>query len=81
MDLEKELPPLWEQKPLQNETGLYELYAVLTHKGRDADSGHYVAWTKQSDGTRPLLPAAMLRSALTMCPPSQTTGSASTTTR
>jgi ubiquitin carboxyl-terminal hydrolase 14 len=48
-DLEKELPPLWEQKPLQNETGLYELYAVLTHKGRDADSGHYVAWTKQSD--------------------------------
>jgi len=49
MDVEKELPPLWEQKPLQNETGLYELYAVLTHKGRDADSGHYVAWTKQSE--------------------------------
>jgi len=51
MDVEKELPPLWEQKPLQNETGLYELYAVLTHKGRDADSGHYVAWTKQSEGS------------------------------
>jgi len=50
MDIEKSLPPLWEQKPLQNETGLYELYAVLTHKGRDADSGHYVAWTKQSEG-------------------------------
>jgi len=49
MDIEKSLPPLWEQKPLQNETGLYELYAVLTHKGRDADSGHYVAWTKQSE--------------------------------
>jgi ubiquitin carboxyl-terminal hydrolase 14 len=49
MDLEKELPSLWEQTPLKNETGLYELYAVLTHKGRDADSGHYVAWTKQSE--------------------------------
>jgi ubiquitin carboxyl-terminal hydrolase 14 len=24
---------------------------VLTHKGRTADSGHYVAWVKQSDGT------------------------------
>ena len=25
-------------------TGRYELAAVLTHKGRSADSGHYVAW-------------------------------------
>lgn len=24
--------------------------AVLTHKGRSADSGHYVGWVKQSDG-------------------------------
>ena len=24
--------------------------AVLTHKGRSADSGHYVAWVKQDDG-------------------------------
>lgn len=32
-------------------TGRYELTAVLTHKGRTADSGHYVAWVKQSDGT------------------------------
>ncbi len=23
--------------------------AVLTHKGRSADSGHYVAWVKQDD--------------------------------
>jgi Ubiquitin carboxyl-terminal hydrolase len=23
---------------------------VLTHKGRSADSGHYVAWVKQPDG-------------------------------
>jgi ubiquitin carboxyl-terminal hydrolase 14 len=30
--------------------GRYELKGVLTHKGRSADSGHYVAWTKQADG-------------------------------
>jgi len=24
---------------------------VLTHKGRSADSGHYVAWVKQKDGS------------------------------
>lgn len=27
-------------------TGYYELCAVLTHQGRAADSGHYVAWVK-----------------------------------
>ncbi|KXZ51706.1 hypothetical protein GPECTOR_11g155 [Gonium pectorale] len=33
-------------------TGKYELAGVVTHKGRTADSGHYVAWVKQpSDGT------------------------------
>ena len=26
------------------ETGNYELVGVITHKGRTADSGHYVAW-------------------------------------
>lgn len=31
-------------------TGRYDLAAVLTHKGRSADSGHYVAWVKQPDG-------------------------------
>mmetsp|Transcript_11570 Transcript_11570/g.23128 ORF Transcript_11570/g.23128 Transcript_11570/m.23128 type:complete len:492 (-) Transcript_11570:40-1515(-) len=31
-------------------TGRYELIGVLTHKGRSADSGHYVSWTKKSDG-------------------------------
>ena len=24
--------------------------AVLTHKGRSADSGHYVSWVKQDSG-------------------------------
>ena len=26
--------------------GYYELFAVVTHKGRDADGGHYMAWVK-----------------------------------
>lgn len=32
-------------------TGRYDLIAVLTHKGRSADSGHYVGWVKQADGS------------------------------
>jgi ubiquitin carboxyl-terminal hydrolase 14 len=28
--------------------GYYELFAVVTHKGRDADGGHYMAWVKAS---------------------------------
>ncbi len=28
------------------DTGMYELCAVLTHQGRAADAGHYVAWVK-----------------------------------
>eukprot|EP00475_Leptophrys_vorax_P003554 TRINITY_DN12104_c0_g1_i1.p1 TRINITY_DN12104_c0_g1~~TRINITY_DN12104_c0_g1_i1.p1 ORF type:complete len:524 (-),score=61.62 TRINITY_DN12104_c0_g1_i1:91-1662(-) len=32
-------------------TGVYDLAAVLTHKGRSADSGHYVAWVKQQNGS------------------------------
>lgn len=31
--------------------GKYELQGVLTHKGRSADSGHYVSWVKQQDGS------------------------------
>ncbi|KAF5745482.1 ubiquitin carboxyl-terminal hydrolase 6 [Tripterygium wilfordii] len=31
-------------------TGIYDLVAVLTHKGRSADSGHYVSWVKQESG-------------------------------
>jgi len=26
------------------DTGNYELVAVVTHKGRSADGGHYVGW-------------------------------------
>lgn len=28
--------------------GYYELFAVVTHKGRDADGGHYMSWVKSS---------------------------------
>jgi uncharacterized UBP type Zn finger protein len=35
---------------LTNETGQYELQAVVTHRGRVADSGHYVAWVKSAQG-------------------------------
>jgi len=28
-------------------TGHYEMFGVVTHKGRNADSGHYVGWTRQ----------------------------------
>ena len=33
-----------------NPSGLYELSAVLTHAGSNADSGHWQAWTKQAQG-------------------------------
>lgn len=29
-------------------TGLYELFAVVTHKGRSADSGHYIAFVRRN---------------------------------
>jgi ubiquitin carboxyl-terminal hydrolase 14 len=28
--------------------GVYELWAVLSHKGRAADGGHYVAWVRDN---------------------------------
>mmetsp|Transcript_16666 Transcript_16666/g.24663 ORF Transcript_16666/g.24663 Transcript_16666/m.24663 type:complete len:452 (-) Transcript_16666:241-1596(-) len=30
--------------------GCYELFAVVTHKGRDADGGHYMGWVKADTG-------------------------------
>jgi len=33
----------------ENDTGLYDLVAVVSHRGRSADGGHYVAWVKQSE--------------------------------
>ncbi|KAG8380064.1 hypothetical protein BUALT_Bualt07G0154600 [Buddleja alternifolia] len=43
---EEGVPPVKEK----HLTGVYDLVAVLTHKGRSADSGHYVAWVKQENG-------------------------------
>ena len=31
--------------------GNYELFAVVTHKGRDADGGHYMAWVKAASNS------------------------------
>mmetsp|Transcript_7946 Transcript_7946/g.11789 ORF Transcript_7946/g.11789 Transcript_7946/m.11789 type:complete len:399 (+) Transcript_7946:31-1227(+) len=33
-----------------NETGMYELVGIVSHKGRSVNSGHYVGWTKQENG-------------------------------
>jgi ubiquitin carboxyl-terminal hydrolase 14 len=38
-------PPVGPGLP-QDFQGLYELFAVVTHKGRDADGGHYMSWVK-----------------------------------
>lgn len=34
-----------------NFQGVYELFAVVTHKGRDADGGHYMAWVKAENNS------------------------------
>jgi ubiquitin carboxyl-terminal hydrolase 14 len=34
--------------PSANPSGQYDLVAVLTHVGRQADSGHYIGWVKQN---------------------------------
>lgn len=34
---------------LVNKTAKYELFAIVSHKGRTAESGHYVGWVKESD--------------------------------
>jgi len=44
--MEKNTEPKLDLTPLKNETGIYELQAVVTHKGLDADGGHYVAWVR-----------------------------------
>ena len=30
-------------------SGMYELFGIVTHKGRDADSGHYIGWVRQAE--------------------------------
>ena len=38
-------PPVGPGSP-SNFRGLYELFAVVTHKGWDTDGGHYMGWVK-----------------------------------
>lgn len=45
MSVEPEQPPVGPGLP-HDFQGLYELFAVVTHKGRDADGGHYMGWVK-----------------------------------
>ncbi|GAB0494101.1 hypothetical protein MMPV_005391 [Pyropia vietnamensis] len=50
-------------------TGVYELIAVLTHQGRAADGGHYVAWVKADP------PTADASASTSSTGPTQRTGS------
>jgi ubiquitin carboxyl-terminal hydrolase 14 len=36
-----------QRKEDGNQTGMYELFALVSHKGRSADSGHYMGYTRQ----------------------------------
>lgn len=38
------------RKVEDNETGVFELFALVSHKGRSADSGHYIGYTRQQPG-------------------------------
>ncbi|KAI8048039.1 uncharacterized protein B0P05DRAFT_519510 [Gilbertella persicaria] len=48
VDWKEYLDPELVQDVGCNPTGQYELAAVLTHVGRSADSGHYIAWVKKA---------------------------------
>lgn len=51
VQVEEDLPsPVGPGLPAEFQ-GLYELFAVVTHKGRDADGGHYMAWVKAAGGS------------------------------
>ena len=41
---------LWREHTGGRPTGNYELVGVITHKGRSADSGHYLGWTHSHGG-------------------------------
>merc|ERR1712110_1312050 len=41
----------FQEDPGSNNSGYYELQAILTHKGRSSNSGHYVAWVKHKTDT------------------------------
>ena len=45
----KEEKPMQVEGDISNKNGIYKLYAVLAHQGRNADGGHYVAYVRQGD--------------------------------
>ena len=45
MSMQETLDPVGPGLP-NDFQGVYELFAVVTHKGRDADGGHYMSWVK-----------------------------------
>ena len=51
MQSEEEAPKAVGPGLPANFQGHYELFAVVTHKGRDADGGHYMAWVKASNNS------------------------------
>lgn len=50
-ELVKELTAFEDPEMPENKTGWYELVAILTHKGQNADGGHYVAWVQHKGDT------------------------------
>lgn len=42
-------PFSFEDDPGSNNSGFYQLQAVLTHKGRSSSSGHYVGWIRRQN--------------------------------
>lgn len=51
-EVEERDTELWREHGTGLETGNYGLIGVITHKGRSADSGHYVGWSIHSGGKR-----------------------------
>ncbi|CAN8001029.1 unnamed protein product, partial [Ixodes hexagonus] len=45
----KHEPFSFPDDPGSNNSGYYELQAVLTHKGRSTSTGHYVAWIRRKE--------------------------------
>uniref|UniRef100_A0A131XU62 Ubiquitin carboxyl-terminal hydrolase n=1 Tax=Ixodes ricinus TaxID=34613 RepID=A0A131XU62_IXORI len=45
----KQEPYSFPDDPGSNNSGYYELQAVLTHKGRSTSTGHYVAWIRRKE--------------------------------
>uniref|UniRef100_A0A914EAC9 Ubiquitin carboxyl-terminal hydrolase n=1 Tax=Acrobeloides nanus TaxID=290746 RepID=A0A914EAC9_9BILA len=42
-------PFSFSDDPGSNNSGFYELKAIVTHKGRSSNSGHYVAWVRLAE--------------------------------